>query len=118
MRKRFAEEQITVILRVAGDDGVEARRLKEIFGKRWKRHPHSDRTFEQQRYRASGRSLVTAAIVLWNTVYLERTTQALRERGIDVNDALLQFLSPLGWEHASRPNTGLSMSAPDYTLTL
>lgn len=30
-----------------------------------------DRSFEQQRYRASGLNLVTAAIVLWNTVYLE-----------------------------------------------
>ena len=29
-----------------------------------------DRSFEQQRYRASGLNLVTAAIVLWNTVYL------------------------------------------------
>ncbi|MCP2010717.1 Tn3 family transposase [Duganella violaceipulchra] len=35
-----------------------------------------DRSFEQQRYRASGLNLVTAAIVLWNTVYLERATQA------------------------------------------
>ena len=34
-----------------------------------------DRSFEQQRYRASGLNLVTAAIVLWNTVYLERATQ-------------------------------------------
>lgn len=31
-----------------------------------------DRNFEQQCYRASGLNLVTAAIVLWNTVYLER----------------------------------------------
>ncbi|MBP7785604.1 MAG: Tn3 family transposase, partial [Bifidobacterium sp.] len=37
-----------------------------------------DRSFEQQRYRASGLNLVTAAIVLWNTVYLERATSALR----------------------------------------
>jgi TnpA family transposase len=29
-----------------------------------------DRSFEQQRYRASGLTLVTAAIVLWNTVYI------------------------------------------------
>jgi TnpA family transposase len=29
-----------------------------------------DRSFEQQRYRASGLNLVTAAIVLWNTVYI------------------------------------------------
>ncbi len=34
-----------------------------------------DRSFEQQRYRASGLNLVTAAIVLWNTVYLERATR-------------------------------------------
>ena len=27
-----------------------------------------DRSFEQQRYRASGLNLVTAAIVLWNTL--------------------------------------------------
>ena len=33
--------------------------------------------FEAQRYRASGLNLVTAAIVLWNTVYLERTVQAM-----------------------------------------
>jgi TnpA family transposase len=33
-----------------------------------------DRSFEQQRW-ASGLNLVTAAIVLWNTVYLERATQ-------------------------------------------
>jgi len=58
-----------------------------------------DRTFEQQRYRASGLTLVTAAIVLWNTVYLERATNAMRERGREIDDALLQFLSPLGWEH-------------------
>lgn len=31
-----------------------------------------DWSFEQQRYRTSGLNLVTAAIVLWNTVYLER----------------------------------------------
>ena len=31
-----------------------------------------DRSFENQRDRASGLNLVTAAIVLWNTVYLER----------------------------------------------
>jgi hypothetical protein len=58
-----------------------------------------DRSFEQQRYRASGLNLVTAAIVLWNTVYLERAINALRGHGYVVDDALLQYLSPLGWEH-------------------
>jgi TnpA family transposase len=30
-----------------------------------------DRSYENQRYRASGLNLVVAAIRLWNTVYLE-----------------------------------------------
>jgi TnpA family transposase len=55
-----------------------------------------DRSFEQQRYRASGLNLVTAAIVLWNTVYLERAVSSM---GAAVDDNLLQYLSPLGWEH-------------------
>ncbi|WP_341305482.1 Tn3 family transposase [Pseudomonas sp. TMP25] len=58
-----------------------------------------DRGFEQQRYRASGLNLVTAAIVLWNTVYLERAANALRGHAKGIDDALLQYLSPLGWEH-------------------
>lgn len=58
-----------------------------------------DRSFEQQRYRASGLNLVVAAIVLWNTVYLERATKTLRRHGQAVDDNLLPFLSPLGWEH-------------------
>ena len=58
-----------------------------------------DRSFEQQRYRASGLKLVTAAIILWNTVYLERATNALRRRGQLKDNAMLQYLSPLGWEH-------------------
>ncbi len=57
-----------------------------------------DRSFEQQRYRASGLNLVTAAIVLWNTVYLERATNSIMDNG-DIDIDLLQYLSPLGWEH-------------------
>jgi TnpA family transposase len=58
-----------------------------------------DRSFENQRYRASGLTLVTAAIVLWNTVYLERAIQANRDHGQPVDENLLQHVSPLGWEH-------------------
>jgi TnpA family transposase len=58
-----------------------------------------DRSFEQQRYRASGLNLLTAAIVLWNTVYLDRTVTTLTRNGGDVDPDLLRFLSPLGWEH-------------------
>ena len=58
-----------------------------------------DRSFENQRYRASGLNLVVAAIVLWNTVYLERAVRALRAAGKNIDDGMLRHLSPLGWEH-------------------
>jgi TnpA family transposase len=58
-----------------------------------------DKSYEQQRYRASGLTLVTAAIVLWNTVYMERATEALEKQGIKINPDWYQYLSPLGWEH-------------------
>jgi TnpA family transposase len=58
-----------------------------------------DRTYENQRYRASGLNLVVAAIVLWNTVYLERAVKALREQGQVISHNLLAHLTPLGWEH-------------------
>ena len=58
-----------------------------------------DRSFDQQRYRASGLTLLTSAIVLWNTVYLERAVEALKNKGETIDDSLLQYLSPLGWEH-------------------
>jgi TnpA family transposase len=57
-----------------------------------------DRSFENQRHRASGLNLVTAAITLWNTVYLERAAESLG-RTQAFNRDLLQHVSPLGWEH-------------------
>jgi TnpA family transposase len=58
-----------------------------------------DRTLENQQHRASGLNLVVAAIVLWNTVYLERAVQTLPNRGQMIPEALLVHLSPLKWEH-------------------
>lgn len=58
-----------------------------------------DRTFENQRHRASGLTLVTAAVALWNTVYLDRAVRHLRSTGTDVPDELLAHVAPLGWEH-------------------
>lgn len=34
-----------------------------------------------------------------HTVYLQRATIALRGHGLAVNATLLQYRSPLGWEH-------------------
>ncbi len=58
-----------------------------------------DRTFENQRYRASGLNLVVAAIILWNTLYLGRAVDELRSRGEIIPDELLAHIAPLGWEH-------------------
>jgi hypothetical protein len=58
-----------------------------------------DRTFENQSYRASGLSLVTAAIVHWNTAYLHRAIEHLASRGVAVPAQLLAQVAPLGWEH-------------------
>ena len=57
-----------------------------------------DRSFENQRHRASGLNLVVAAITLWNTVYLERATEQMA-KSWQFEPALLQHVSPLGWEH-------------------
>jgi TnpA family transposase len=57
-----------------------------------------DRSYENQRYRASGLNLVVAAITLWNTVYLDRAVTALQSAG-SVDESLLPHLSPLSWEH-------------------
>jgi len=58
-----------------------------------------ERSFENQRYRASGLNLVIAAITLWNTVYLEQAVQFLKDQGRIIDENLLSHLSPLGWEH-------------------
>lgn len=58
-----------------------------------------DRTAELQQHRASGLALVTAAIALWNTIYLGRAVNALRSRGEVVPNGLLAHLAPLGWQH-------------------
>lgn len=60
-----------------------------------------DRTFENQRYRASGLNLAVAAVILWNTVYLSRAVAEIRSSGETVRDDLLTHIAPLGWEHIS-----------------
>jgi len=58
-----------------------------------------DPTAQNQQHRASGLALFTAAIVLWNTVYLGRALEAVRRGGDLIPDALLAHLAPLGWQH-------------------
>ena len=55
-----------------------------------------ERSFESQQYRASGLNLVVAAIILWNTIYLEQAIQFLKDHGQIVDNDLLKHISPLG----------------------
>lgn len=55
-----------------------------------------DRTFENQSYRASGLNLVVAAVILWNTRYLQLAADDL---GIGADT--MRHVAPLGWEHLS-----------------
>jgi hypothetical protein len=89
-----------------------------------------DRTAQALQHRASGLALVTAAIALWNTVYLGRALEILQRRGDPVPDALLAHLAPLGWQRINfagdylwgadallgpdgfRPLRGMSANAP------
>lgn len=52
-----------------------------------------------QQYRASGLNLVIAAIVYWNTIYMDDAAQHLRSAAVPVPDDLLVHTSPVGWEH-------------------
>ncbi len=58
-----------------------------------------DRSHEDQMHRASGLNVLCAAIALWNSIYVERAIEELRNRGHDITDEHLRHLSPLGWEH-------------------
>lgn len=58
-----------------------------------------DRTFENQLHRASGLNLVVGAIILWNTVYIEKAIEYLRKTDQNFKEDLIKHLSPLGWEH-------------------
>ncbi len=57
-----------------------------------------DRSYDNQRYRASGLNLVVAAITLWNTVYLERAIATLRQHE-EIDESLMPHVTPLGWNH-------------------
>jgi Tn3 transposase DDE domain len=42
---------------------------------------------------------VVAAIILWNTVYLERAVQGLRDHDLPVDEDLLKHVAPVHWNH-------------------
>ena len=58
-----------------------------------------DRSYENQRHRASGLNRLVAALILWNTTYLQRAVDHLRDQRQHPAPGDLAHLSPLGWEH-------------------
>jgi TnpA family transposase len=58
-----------------------------------------DRGHENQKTRAAGLNLVTAAIILFNCRYLGRALGEMRSRGMLIDETLIPQLSPLGWDH-------------------
>ena len=58
-----------------------------------------ERSFEEMTHRASGLNLVVAAIVLWNTVYLQKAIERLEERHAPIPAQYLPHLSPMLWDH-------------------
>jgi len=73
-----------------------------------------DRKPENQSYRASVLTLLTAAISLWNTVYMERAIDALKRKGLKINEQLLSHLSPLAWEHINLTGDYIWKKATGY----
>ena len=57
----------------------------------------------------TGLSLITAAVVHWNTVYLDGAVRQLRAQNVVVPDELLAHVATLGREHiaAVTPEPGL-----------
>jgi TnpA family transposase len=58
-----------------------------------------DRTIQAQKHRASGLNLVVSAIILWNSVYVNRVIESMRSQGVAIDPSLLSHVSPIGWEH-------------------
>jgi Tn3 transposase DDE domain len=61
----------------------------------------TDRSLENQEYRASGLNLLIAAISYWNTLYLDKAVQHLRSINAAFDPAFIAHLSPMGWAHIS-----------------
>jgi TnpA family transposase len=76
-----------------------------------------DRSFEQQRYRASGLNLVTGVIVLWNSVYPERATQlCASQASCEGRDAAIFVALGLGTHQSDWGLRLASESEPQWTF--
>ena len=58
-----------------------------------------DRSHDAQQKRVMALNLVIAAIVYWNTSYMDKASEHLRRQGRLPDPNLLRHVSPLGWDH-------------------
>ena len=58
-----------------------------------------DRSYEHQIHKASGLNFLVAAIILWNTKYLEASITDLRKNGVAIPNEIIKHIAPLGWAH-------------------
>jgi TnpA family transposase len=66
-----------------------------FFGKRGELH---EKALKDQLQRASALNIIINAISVWNTVYLEKAINYLKEKNV-LREDLLSYISPLDWEH-------------------
>ena len=59
----------------------------------------SQRFPEEQQTQANSLNLVTNAIVLWNTVYLQAAVKQLKAEGVEIKDEDLKHISPARYAH-------------------
>jgi len=71
----------------------------------YRRGSVGDRSQLDQDLNAMALNLVVAAIILWNTAYLDRAIQLLQEEEIHVPEEYVPHISPLGWEHIAITGT-------------
>jgi len=75
-----------------------------------------DRAFQDQMHRASCLVIVMAAIIAWNTVYLQDAITTLRANGEDIPDDLISHIAPLGWRHINLLGR-YEFQGPTYALS-
>ena len=57
-----------------------------------------ERAIQDQLQRASSLNILLNAIIVWNTVYLSEAVKICKEKSW-FDESLLNYISPLGWEH-------------------
>ena len=83
-----------------------------FFGKYGMLH---EKDIQGQLQRATALSIIINSITLWNTMYLPKAVEKLKEKE-GVEESLLRHVSPLGWEHINFIGQYNFDDSSDYNL--